>query len=164
MAAPPPDPAAAAAYEAHQAAHGGAGYTAAGAEFLLSNYRLGKTLGIGSFGKVKVAEHALTGHKVAVKILNRKKIRQMDMEEKGALGCAVVALWGLGDARGGSGGANGLSAHIEEAQNTLPRLEARRSPPTSPTTLHPCRPPAQSAARSRSSASSATPTSSASTR
>lgn len=48
----------------------------------LSNYRLGKTLGIGSFGKVKVAEHVLTGHKVAIKILNRKKIQSMDMEEK----------------------------------------------------------------------------------
>ncbi|KAG6398352.1 hypothetical protein SASPL_139810 [Salvia splendens] len=48
----------------------------------LRNYKLGKTLGIGSFGKVKIAEHALTGHKVAVKILNRKKIKNMDMEEK----------------------------------------------------------------------------------
>lgn len=48
----------------------------------LRNYKLGKTLGIGSFGKVKVAEHILTGHKVAVKILNRKKIKNMDMEEK----------------------------------------------------------------------------------
>ena len=27
----------------------------------------------------------LTSHKVAIKILNRKKIKQMDMEEKGAL-------------------------------------------------------------------------------
>ncbi len=151
MAAPPPDPAAAAAYEAHQAAHGGAGYTAAGAEFLLSNYRLGKTLGIGSFGKVKVAEHALTGHKVAVKILNRKKIRQMDMEEKGAR--LVVVGWGVE-----------VSGRIEEVQSKLPRLEARRHPPTSPITLRPRRPPAQSAARSRSCASSATPTSSASTR
>ncbi|KAI8473376.1 MAG: kinase-like domain-containing protein [Monoraphidium minutum] len=52
------------------------------AEFFLSNYRLGKTLGIGSFGKVKVAEHILTGHKVAIKILNRRKIQAMDMEEK----------------------------------------------------------------------------------
>ena len=40
---------------------------------------MGKTLGIGSFGKVKVAEHILTGHKVAVKILNRKKIKAIDM-------------------------------------------------------------------------------------
>ncbi|GFR41578.1 hypothetical protein Agub_g2299 [Astrephomene gubernaculifera] len=52
------------------------------AEFFLSNYRLGKTLGIGSFGKVKVAEHVLTGHKVAIKILNRRKIQQMEMDEK----------------------------------------------------------------------------------
>ena len=30
-----------------------------------------------------MAEHALTGHKVAIKILNRKKIKAMDMDEKG---------------------------------------------------------------------------------
>lgn len=52
------------------------------AEIYLPNYRIGKTLGIGSFGKVKVAEHVLTGHKVAIKILNRKKIKAIDMEEK----------------------------------------------------------------------------------
>ena len=34
--------------------------------------------------QVKVAEHVLTGHKVAIKILNRRKIQQMDMDEKGA--------------------------------------------------------------------------------
>ncbi|KAA8530399.1 hypothetical protein F0562_005108 [Nyssa sinensis] len=48
----------------------------------LRNYKLGKTLGIGSFGKVKIAEHALTRHKVAIKILNRRKIKNMEMEEK----------------------------------------------------------------------------------
>lgn len=53
-------------------------------DVLLENYTLGRTLGVGSFGKVKVAEHKLTGQKVAVKILNRKKIQSMDMEEKGA--------------------------------------------------------------------------------
>lgn len=63
--------------------HQAPGFISQGAEFFLSNYRLGKTLGIGSFGKVKVAEHILTGHKVAIKILNRKKIKQMDMDEKG---------------------------------------------------------------------------------
>ncbi|KAG0568994.1 hypothetical protein M758_6G053700 [Ceratodon purpureus] len=52
------------------------------AEYYLPNYRLGKTLGIGSFGKVKVAEHSPTGHKVAIKILNRRKVKMMDMEEK----------------------------------------------------------------------------------
>ncbi|KZV33311.1 hypothetical protein F511_05434 [Dorcoceras hygrometricum] len=53
-----------------------------GVDSFMRNYKLGKTLGIGSFGKVKIADHALTGHKVAVKILNRKKIKNMDMEEK----------------------------------------------------------------------------------
>ncbi|XP_072980949.1 serine/threonine protein kinase OSK1-like [Typha angustifolia] len=52
------------------------------ADMLLRNYKLGKTLGIGSFGKVKIAEHILTGHKVAIKILNRRTIRKMEMEEK----------------------------------------------------------------------------------
>jgi hypothetical protein len=33
----------------------------------------------------------LTGHKVAIKILNRRKIQAMDMEEKGALGSAFDA-------------------------------------------------------------------------
>ncbi|CAN5964495.1 unnamed protein product [Sphagnum jensenii] len=49
---------------------------------LIPNYKLGKTLGIGSFGKVKATEHVLTGLQVAVKILNRRKIRSIDMEEK----------------------------------------------------------------------------------
>jgi serine/threonine protein kinase len=59
------------------------------AEVLLQHYRMGKTLGVGSFGKVKVAEHLLTGQKVAIKILNRKKIQSMDMEEKGAIALSV---------------------------------------------------------------------------
>mmetsp|Transcript_69223 Transcript_69223/g.144287 ORF Transcript_69223/g.144287 Transcript_69223/m.144287 type:complete len:477 (-) Transcript_69223:3180-4610(-) len=45
-------------------------------------YYLGKTLGVGSFGKVKLAEHELCGQKVAVKILNRKKIKLLRMDEK----------------------------------------------------------------------------------
>lgn len=49
---------------------------------LVRNYRLGKTLGHGSFGKVKIAEHIRTGYKVAIKILNRRKMKSPDMEEK----------------------------------------------------------------------------------
>ncbi|KAM7505197.1 hypothetical protein LguiB_004101 [Lonicera macranthoides] len=43
-------------------------------EHALSNYRMGKTLGVGAFGKVKVALHTLTGLKVAIKILDRQSI------------------------------------------------------------------------------------------
>ncbi|XP_016649485.1 PREDICTED: SNF1-related protein kinase catalytic subunit alpha KIN10 [Prunus mume] len=61
---------------------GSVGRGGSSADVYLPNYKLGKTLGIGSFGKVKIAEHALTGHKVAIKILNRRKIKNMEMEEK----------------------------------------------------------------------------------
>ncbi|CAM6046747.1 unnamed protein product [Sphagnum compactum] len=44
------------------------------------NYRLGKTMGFGAFSKVKSATHSLTGQKVAIKIMNRHKMK--DMEEK----------------------------------------------------------------------------------
>jgi len=40
-------------------------------------YYLGKTLGFGSFGKVKLGEHEKFGQKVAIKILNRKKIHYL---------------------------------------------------------------------------------------
>jgi len=49
---------------------------------VIGTYRLSKTLGIGAFGKVKLAEHVTTGYKVAVKILNRAKIVALDMTEK----------------------------------------------------------------------------------
>lgn len=61
------------------------------AESLLRNYRLGKTLGHGSFGKVKIAEHIRTGHKVAIKILNRRRMKSPDMEEKGE---KKIIRWG----------------------------------------------------------------------
>lgn len=64
---------------------GGSNRSISGVDMFLPNYKLGKTLGIGSFGKVKIAEHALTGHKVAIKILNRRKIKNMEMEEKGMI-------------------------------------------------------------------------------
>jgi len=48
----------------------------------IGQYILGKNLGIGAFGKVKLATHAITNHKVAVKILNKAKIKQLGMEEK----------------------------------------------------------------------------------
>ncbi|XP_044744553.1 5'-AMP-activated protein kinase catalytic subunit alpha-2 [Coccinella septempunctata] len=48
----------------------------------IGHYILGQTLGIGTFGKVKIGEHQLTKHKVAVKILNRQKIKSLDVVGK----------------------------------------------------------------------------------
>ncbi|KAL0075912.1 kinase-like domain-containing protein [Phycomyces blakesleeanus] len=45
----------------------------------IGQYNIIKTIGTGSFGKVKLAVHASTGQKVAMKIINRKKIASMDM-------------------------------------------------------------------------------------
>ena len=49
---------------------------------VLGQYKMGKTLGIGAFGKVKLAVHEITGQKVAIKILNKGKIKHMEMAEK----------------------------------------------------------------------------------
>ena len=48
----------------------------------VKGYAIGKTLGVGSFGKVKLASHGPTGTKVAIKILNRGRIKEMNMEPK----------------------------------------------------------------------------------
>lgn len=40
-----------------------------------------KTLGLGAFSKVKLAVHVPTGQKVAIKIMSRHKMK--DMEDKG---------------------------------------------------------------------------------
>ncbi|XP_065199220.1 5'-AMP-activated protein kinase catalytic subunit alpha-2-like [Sycon ciliatum] len=48
----------------------------------IGQYVLGTTLGKGSFGKVKLGKHQLTGHEVAVKIINRKKMRSVDASGK----------------------------------------------------------------------------------
>ena len=45
---------------------------------VLSNYRLGKTLGVGCFAKVKLAVHNLTGIKVAIKILDRQTLDEFE--------------------------------------------------------------------------------------
>lgn len=45
-------------------------------------YKIGPTLGVGTFGKVKQAEHQTTQQKVAIKIINKRKMEQMNMHEK----------------------------------------------------------------------------------
>ncbi|KAI8071438.1 kinase-like domain-containing protein [Gongronella butleri] len=45
----------------------------------IGQYQIIKTIGTGSFGKVKLAVHSVTNQKVALKFINRKKIASMDM-------------------------------------------------------------------------------------
>lgn len=45
----------------------------------LGQYQIVKTLGEGSFGKVKLAVHVVSGQKVALKIIARKKLITRDM-------------------------------------------------------------------------------------
>ena len=40
----------------------------------MGHYKLGRDLGKGTFGKVKVGTHSLTGEKVAIKVLEKDKI------------------------------------------------------------------------------------------
>ncbi|KAJ1606247.1 putative OSK4 [Cryptosporidium canis] len=53
-----------------------------GFSYKIRDYRVGQTLGIGSFGKVKLAIHEPTGRKVAVKIMNKHKMKAINMYEK----------------------------------------------------------------------------------
>lgn len=48
----------------------------------LGHYVFGRTLGQGTFGKVKLAEHEMTGHQVAVKIINKDKLVAQNMDKK----------------------------------------------------------------------------------
>ncbi|XP_003738797.1 5'-AMP-activated protein kinase catalytic subunit alpha-2-like [Galendromus occidentalis] len=48
----------------------------------IGHYTLGHTIGTGTFGKVKIGKHQLTGSKVAIKILNRQRIKNLDVVDK----------------------------------------------------------------------------------
>ncbi|OAF67104.1 hypothetical protein A3Q56_04988 [Intoshia linei] len=48
----------------------------------IGNFILGKTIGSGTFGKVKKAQHVYTDQIVAVKIVNRNTIKSLKAVEK----------------------------------------------------------------------------------
>ncbi|KAI6225728.1 5'-AMP-activated protein kinase catalytic subunit alpha-2 [Aphelenchoides besseyi] len=52
------------------------------AQIKIGRYVLKETLGVGTFGKVKVGIHEATGCKVAIKVLNRQKIKTLDVVGK----------------------------------------------------------------------------------
>ena len=64
-----------------QRSHGSASQPPAGGRpnQRIGQYSIKKTLGEGSFGKVKLAVHRVTGQEVALKIISRKKLISRDM-------------------------------------------------------------------------------------
>lgn len=62
--------------QARPSVHAGQGGTM---QQRLGQYQILRTLGEGSFGKVKLAVHQVTGQKVALKIISRRKLMARDM-------------------------------------------------------------------------------------
>ena len=48
----------------------------------LGHYQFGNTIGTGTYGRVKLATHNITGHQVAVKILSKQKLALHKMDDK----------------------------------------------------------------------------------
>jgi 5'-AMP-activated protein kinase catalytic alpha subunit len=66
----------------HKRAKSSTGHTGGEGQIKIGHYILKETLGSGTFGKVKIGIHETTGGKVAVKILNRQKIKTLDVVGK----------------------------------------------------------------------------------
>ena len=48
----------------------------------LPNYKITETLGSGTFGKVKAAIHIPSGQKVAIKIIDKKTLKDQDDRDR----------------------------------------------------------------------------------
>lgn len=57
----------------------------------IGKYKIGRTLGHGSFGKVKLAKHVVTGLSVAIKIINRSKLKE-EMADKVKREIQIMAM------------------------------------------------------------------------
>jgi 5'-AMP-activated protein kinase catalytic alpha subunit len=58
----------------------------------IGNYEIGKTIGRGTFGKVKLGTHKLTTEKVAVKILEKDRIKDVSDVERVAREIHILKL------------------------------------------------------------------------
>eukprot|EP00656_Telonema_subtile_P011865 TRINITY_DN1591_c0_g1_i1.p1 TRINITY_DN1591_c0_g1~~TRINITY_DN1591_c0_g1_i1.p1 ORF type:complete len:533 (+),score=179.01 TRINITY_DN1591_c0_g1_i1:273-1871(+) len=59
----------------------------------IGDYSIGKKLGMGTFGEVRLAQHVCTGHEVAVKILNKSRIKSMDVGDKVSREIEILKLF-----------------------------------------------------------------------
>ena len=62
-------------------------------KFRVNNYRLGKLLGMGTFGIVRMGVNEITNHQVAVKIINKRKFKPMKVREKTFYHPHIVKLY-----------------------------------------------------------------------
>lgn len=60
-------------------------------EVKIGNYVIGETIGSGTFGKVKIGIHIVTKVRVAVKIVNRTRLKELDVA--GKLKKEIQNLW-----------------------------------------------------------------------
>merc|ERR1719313_1249920 len=58
----------------------------------IGHYILGKTIGEGTFGVVRLGTHILTGEKVAVKVLEKERIREVADVERVARELRILKL------------------------------------------------------------------------
>lgn len=59
---------------------------------IIGNYNIGKSIGEGTFGKVKIGTHTLTGEKVAIKILEKERITDVSDVERVAREIHILKL------------------------------------------------------------------------
>ena len=59
---------------------------------IIGNYHVGKSIGEGTFGKVKMGTHTLTGEKVAIKILEKERITDVSDVERVAREIHILKL------------------------------------------------------------------------
>lgn len=74
-------------------AHGGGG--GGGGRTRVGRYELGRTLGEGTFAKVKFARNVETGENVAIKILDKDKVLRHKMIAQVPSSCRLLLLFSL---------------------------------------------------------------------
>ena len=94
----------------------------------VGKYQIGKTLGEGTFGKVKFAINTETGENVAIKVLDKEKIQKQSMGAQVRLGDslshALVAARVL--ARLGVGRGHSLFSPSRHHESSPPLVRSRR--------------------------------------
>lgn len=63
---------------------------------LVGKYEIGRTIGEGTFAKVKFAKNSETGEHVAIKILDKEKVLKHKMAEQVVYDCKLFCIFSFG--------------------------------------------------------------------